>query len=172
LTPTHCHKLQYTATYCSTLQHTAAHCITLHHTATHCNTQCSTNIPLSHIFCPHNYRMLGTVNVKSCSPIPSWSFTFSTASHCNTLQHTASQCSTLHHTATQSATHASHVFCSHNQRALDTVNVTFCPQYPDSFSRLRLRHTAAHCNTLRHTVQHTHPISFVRTTTRCWALWM
>ena len=115
---THCNTLQHTATHCSALQHTAAHCNTLQHTARHniSKTKRAPTIFKKRIFgvgvadtcvariiqhcnsLQHTatcYRTLhfevekGAHHLQEANPlILVLQESFSTATRCNTLQHT------------------------------------------------------------------------------------
>ena len=126
----HFKKLQHTATHCNTLlQHTATHRVASNvqdvarNPATFCTlgaTRCVCNIATQSNTLQHTSATL-------CDTLQH------TAAHCNTLQHTATHCNTLPHAARHCNTHYTH--CNTLQHTATRCNT--------------LHHTATHCNTLQ-----------------------
>jgi len=131
----HCNTLHDTATHLfleaalpslsrKTLQHTVAHWKTPHHAATRYTTQ--------HHLAPHCTALQHTFFWRRCCSA-------STATHCNTMQHTEIHCNTLQHTATHCNTPLSGGGAAQPQ-----------PQHTATHCNI-LKYTAPPCNTLQHT---------------------
>ena len=104
-----------------------------------------------------------------------------TAIQCNTLQHpstlcnTLQHCSALQHTATPFNTVLNGVAGSATPFSTSTLQhstlqhppSTLCHSCSRCWARNALQHTATHCNTLQHTLQH--PSTLCHSCSRCWA---
>ena len=149
--------LQHTASHCNTLQQTATHGNTLQYAATY-RTHCNIPNPLQRTAtpqCQNNRRSLVYNDVFSSLN--------SSATRCNTLQHTATHWNMLHHTATRCNTLQDNwptATLLHTATLQSQANL--CTLVYDHVSLL----TATHCNRMQHTATHRDNLNSLQHTAR------